>query len=73
MRALKVRVPLNNQPAGYRCLSIINSPQSGVNYALGAANAITPHLAGAMDILVVEQPDGSLLSTPFFGMTFCFT
>ena len=40
---------------------------SGVVYALGAANALTPHMAGAVDIMVVEQPDGRLLSTPFFG------
>ncbi|GAX81334.1 hypothetical protein CEUSTIGMA_g8765.t1 [Chlamydomonas eustigma] len=38
----------------------------GGSAILSAANAITPHLAGAVDIMVVEQPDGTLKSTPFF-------
>ena len=34
--------------------------------ALSSVNAITPHLAGAVDVMVVAQPDGSLKSTPFY-------
>ena len=35
--------------------------------ALSSVNAITPHLAGAVDILVVLQPDGiTFKSTPFY-------
>lgn len=48
--------------------------QSSVAYGgsalLSAASAITtiaPHLAGAVDIMAVLQPDGSILSTPFYG------
>eukprot|EP00210_Caulerpa_lentillifera_P006826 g6525.t1 len=44
--------------------------KSGVVYSgsaiVNGVNAITPHLAGAVDILVVRQPDGSLKSTPFY-------
>eukprot|EP00798_Chlamydomonas_sp_ICE-L_P016305 gene16305-22492_t len=38
----------------------------GGNALFYAANAITPHGAGAVDIIVVEQPDGTLKSTPFY-------
>lgn len=45
--------------------------QSGVVYGgtalLSGVNAITPHLAGAVDIMVVEQPDGTYKSSPFYG------
>ncbi len=34
---------------------------------LSAVNNITPHIAGAVDIMVVEQPDGSRKATPFYG------
>lgn len=35
--------------------------------ALSSVNAITPHLAGAVDVMVVLQPDGiTLKSTPFY-------
>lgn len=30
-------------------------------------NGFTPHMAGAIDIMVVEQPDGTLKSSPFYG------
>ena len=30
-------------------------------------NGLTPHMAGAIDIMVVEQPDGSLKCSPFYG------
>lgn len=26
-----------------------------------------PHLSGAIDVLLVQQPDGSLKSSPFYG------
>lgn len=45
--------------------------QSSVFYGgsalLSGVNAITPHLAGAVDIMVVEQPDKSYKSSPFYG------
>lgn len=34
---------------------------------LSAMNGITPHMAGAIDIMVVEQPDGTLKCSPFYG------
>ena len=45
--------------------------QSGVvlggTALLSAMNGLTPHMAGAIDIMVVEQPDGSLKCSPFYG------
>ncbi len=45
--------------------------QSGVAYGgaalLSGVNAITPHFSGAVDIMVVEQPDKTYRSTPFYG------
>jgi hypothetical protein len=32
-----------------------------------AMNGFTPHMAGAIDIMVVEQPDGTLKCSPFYG------
>jgi hypothetical protein len=40
--------------------------------AASAITTITPHLAGAVDIMAVVQPDGSLLSTPFYGEQACW-
>jgi phosphatidate phosphatase PAH1 len=34
---------------------------------LSAVNGLTPHMAGAIDIMVVQQPDGSLKCSPFYG------
>lgn len=34
---------------------------------LSAVNGLTPHVAGAIDIMVVQQPDGSLKCSPFYG------
>ncbi|KXZ55895.1 hypothetical protein GPECTOR_2g1446 [Gonium pectorale] len=46
-------------------------PQSGVVYGgsavLTAVSNITPHIAGAVDILVIEQPDGTRKASPFYG------
>lgn len=46
-------------------------PQSGVvlggTAILSAVNGLTPHMAGAIDIMVVQQPDGSLKCSPFYG------
>ena len=41
-------------------------------YAAGAAvfstaASVAPQLPGAIDIMVIEQPDGSLKSSPFYG------
>lgn len=45
--------------------------QSGVvlggTAIFSALNGYTPHMAGAIDIMVVEQPDGSLKCSPFYG------
>lgn len=45
--------------------------QSGVvmggTAILSAVNGLTPHVAGAIDIMVVQQPDGSLKCSPFYG------
>ena len=38
--------------------------------ALAAGTAllqVAPHIAGAIDVVVVRQPDGSLKSSPFYG------
>lgn len=34
---------------------------------LSAVNGLTPHMAGAIDIMVVQQPDGTLKCSPFYG------
>jgi len=31
-------------------------------------STLAPQLAGAIDIVIVEQPDGSLKSSPFYGV-----
>jgi hypothetical protein len=45
--------------------------QSGVvlggTAILSAVNGLTPHMAGAIDIMVVQQPDGTLKCSPFYG------
>ncbi|MEW5306188.1 MAG: hypothetical protein WDW36_008672 [Sanguina aurantia] len=50
---------------------VLGGVASGVVYGgsalLQGVNFITPHLAGAVDIMVVQQPDGSLKSTPFYA------
>ena len=33
---------------------------------LGGVNAVTPHWAGAVDIVAVRQQDGSIKSSPFY-------
>lgn len=49
----------------------LNCLQSGVvmggTAILSAVNGLTPHMAGAIDIMVVQQPDGSLKCSPFYG------
>ncbi|GMH32205.1 hypothetical protein BSKO_00039 [Bryopsis sp. KO-2023] len=54
----------------YRAGRAASALKSGVVYSGSAifngVNAITPHLAGAVDIMVVKQPDGSLKSSPFY-------
>mmetsp|Transcript_25202 Transcript_25202/g.44946 ORF Transcript_25202/g.44946 Transcript_25202/m.44946 type:complete len:88 (+) Transcript_25202:399-662(+) len=55
--------------------TISNKIRSGT-YAVGSAvgstvgstlNLAVPQLAGAIDIMVVRQPDGTLKSSPFHG------
>ena len=29
---------------------------------------VAPHMTGAIDVVVVRQPDGSLKSSPFYGV-----
>lgn len=72
-----LRVQCNPHAAAVRALASartaipITCPQSGVVFGgsavLSAVNNITPHIAGAVDIMVVEQPDGSRKATPFYG------
>ncbi len=40
---------------------------SGATAILSSVNGLTPHMAGAIDVMVVEQPDGSLRCSPFYG------
>jgi len=40
---------------------------SGATAILSSVNGLTPHMAGAIDIMVVEQPDGTLRCSPFYG------
>lgn len=58
-----------------RALAPTHTEQSGVVYGgsalLNAVNGITPHLAGAVDVFVVEQPDGTFKSSPFYGQSPC--
>ena len=46
-------------------------PQTGtVSSVMAVGNTlvnISPHLTGAIDIVMVRQPDGSLKSSPFYG------
>lgn len=52
-------------------LCCVPRPQSGVvmggTAILSAVNGLTPHVAGAIDIMVVQQPDGSFKCSPFYG------
>lgn len=47
-----------------------NGTVAAASYAGSTLAYVTPHMAGAIDILVVEQPDGSLKSSPFYGQDF---
>lgn len=51
--------------------------QSGVvmggTAILSAVNGLTPHMAGAIDIMVVQQPDGTLKCSPFYGACLAFS
>ena len=46
-------------------------PQNGTvaaaSYAGSTLAYVAPQMAGAIDIMVVSQPDGSLKSSPFYG------
>lgn len=44
-----------------------NGTVAAASYAGSTLAYVAPHMAGAIDILVVEQPDGSLKSSPFYG------
>ncbi len=47
--------------------SLQNTTLNGVLAVSSSIVDITPHLAGAIDVIAVRQPDGSLKCTPFFG------
>jgi len=49
------------------CLHVQSGVVLGGTAILSAMNGITPHMAGAIDIMVVEQPDGTLKCSPFYG------
>jgi len=52
-------------------ITVAAGTQSGVvmggTAILSAVNGLTPHMAGAIDIMVVQQPDGTLKCSPFYG------
>ena len=52
--------------------SVVNLGAFGGSALLSGVNAITPHLAGAVDIMVVEQPDQTYKCSPFYGLYYCF-
>ena len=51
------------------CLTPLRAPtaptQSGTVAAASAIASVAPHLAGAIDVIIVRQPDGSLRSSPW--------
>lgn len=53
--------------AAILCVPVQSGVVFGGSAILSGVNAITPHLAGAVDIMIVEQPDGSYKSSPFYG------
>lgn len=59
--------PAESQAANPDTCMLQSSVVYGGSALLSGVTAITPHLAGAVDIMVVQQPDGRLLSTPFYG------
>lgn len=47
---------------------VLQSSTLAASVAVGnTISTLAPQLAGAIDIVVVEQPDGSLRSSPFYG------
>jgi phosphatidate phosphatase PAH1 len=41
---------------------------AAAGFSVGSTIAyVAPHMAGAIDVIVVRQPDGSLKSSPFYG------
>ena len=53
------------------CVNQSNGLQNGTvaaaSYAGSTLAYVAPQMAGAIDIMVVSQPDGSLRSSPFYG------
>ena len=50
------------------CKLALQSSTLAASVAVGnTISTLAPQLAGAIDIVVVEQPDGSLRSSPFYG------
>ena len=61
-----VNIFLNSNLCIYLCdikMDYLNSLTSNIKYI--CSNLKPPLLTGAIDVIVIEQPDGSLLSTPF--------
>lgn len=50
-----------------RCPGLQSGVVMGGTAILSAVNGLTPHMAGAIDIMVVQQPDGTLKCSPFYG------
>lgn len=44
-----------------------NGTVAAASYAGSTLAYVAPQMAGAIDIMVVSQPDGSLRSSPFYG------
>lgn len=41
---------------------------AAAGFTVGSTIAyVAPHMAGAIDVIVVQQPDGSRKSSPFYG------
>lgn len=48
--------------------STVQSGTFAAGMAVGSTLAyVTPHLNGAIDIMAVRQPDGSIKTSPFYG------
>lgn len=51
----------------YQSVCLQSGMVLGGSAILSAVNGVTPHIAGAVDVMVVQQPDGTFKSSPFYG------
>lgn len=64
-RHVVAKLGLCNAAQGF--LLVQNGTVAAASYAGSTLAYVAPHMAGAIDILVVEQPDGTLKCSPFYG------